>query len=137
MVACPASAGAGCLDTGFGEGEPQKRPRATAIAGGMAQEGTLPMQVQPSQDHAGDPASHERLVDKALLDLLLDGHPGLIRIDELRRILVEAPETQTISEPDVSDGVVRLIASGLAYRVDLQLLIASQSAVRAADLLEY
>lgn len=95
------------------------------------------MQVQPSQDHAGDPASHERLVDKALLDLLLDGHPGLIRIDELRRILVEAPETQTISEPDVSDGVVRLIASGLAYRVDLQLLIASQSAVRAADLLEY
>ena len=93
------------------------------------------MHAQPNRDRSVDPEEHELYVDRTILGLLLDCHPGLVTEDDLRRTLIEASQSREITEPDLADGMARLIACGLAVRVDRRLLLASSCAVRSRDLL--
>lgn len=71
----------------------------------------------------------EDVVDRAVLDHLLDRHPGVVTVRELTRALVDAPEEAQISAPAVSDGVRHLVVDGLAECV-ADAVVASRAAVR-------
>ena len=95
------------------------------------------MHDQPNQDRTFDPGEHELYVDRTILGLLLESHPGFVTDLDIHRTLIEAAESRQISNADLADSTARLIASGLAHRVDRRLLFASSCAARGAELLGY
>jgi HD-like signal output (HDOD) protein len=62
----------------------------------------------------------EDALDYALLDLLIDVHPGLWSLHELTRSLTSSAQTTASGEPPVhetEDAIERLYAAGLIHRV--------------------
>jgi hypothetical protein len=62
---------------------------------------------------------------RALLGLLLERHPAMITIEEVRRALSDVP--------DLESAIAQLVADGVANRVG-DLIGASRAAVRADQL---
>lgn len=63
---------------------------------------------------------------RSVLGELLEHHPGMLTIDELRRRLFDV-------DGNIDDAVAHLVADGLANRLD-QMVGASRAAVRADQL---
>jgi hypothetical protein len=66
------------------------------------------------------PGDHESALDHALLDLLVDVHPGLWSLHELTRSLTSSAQTAAGGDPpahETEDAVERLYAAGLIHRI--------------------
>lgn len=69
----------------------------------------------------------------AILDLLLDEHPGLLHIDELTRLYAGASIQPGEAARIVEDALSELLAGGLAHRLE-RFVFASRAARRGRDL---
>lgn len=74
---------------------------------------------------ADDPAA-------AILDLLLDEHPGLLHIDELVRLYASGSLEPAEAARIVDDALSELLAGGLAHRLE-RFVLASRAARRCRD----
>jgi hypothetical protein len=91
--------------------------------------------VQTTYPSAGgtSPPPDEDYVDRAVLGLLLERHPGAVPLDELARELVHASQRPKLTRPAAHDGVAHLVAAGLARR-HADFVVASRAAVRFDEL---